>query len=158
MYNFKDILIVILILVIVTWLLGLWGNKYTDSTDSTITKEGFRVNSQNYVYNNVNENAYRLGYGDKEDPSMYVSGPPNTMGPSSSTGVNANSKQDTFDNRGYKWTASGKDPEVDVLTSIYDDKKLRQQFERTYMLDPDGSVAQYDPTYFKSRFLRNKRR
>ena len=58
MYNLKDILVLILILVVLTWLLGLWGNNSTDSTNSTdsnITKEGFRVNSQNFVYNNTNE-------------------------------------------------------------------------------------------------------
>jgi hypothetical protein len=143
MYKLEDIIVVIVILVVVSWLFGFWNKK------STVSKEGFRVNSKNWPYNNVGEVAYRLGYGDTENAGMYVNGPPNTMGPSSNTGVNANSAQDTFDNRGYKWTAPAKDPEVDVLTAVYDDKQLRQKFERTYMLDPDGSVAQYDPTYFK---------
>ena len=143
MYKLEDIIVVIVILVVVSWLFGFWDKK------STVSKEGFRVNSQNFVDNNAFEVADSLGYGDTENAGMYVNGPPNTMGPSSNTGVNSNSKQDTFDNRGYKWTAPGKNPEVDVLTAVYDDKQLRQKFERTYMLDPDGSVAQYDPTYFK---------
>lgn len=143
MYKLVEIIIAIILLVVIM-------NLYNSNEVSTkVSKEGFRVNSQNYVYNNSFENADRLGYGDSEPSSMYAMGPQSTMGPSSLTGVNENSKQDTFDNRGYKWTANGKDPEVDVFTKIVDDKQLRQQFERTYMLDPDGSVAQYDPTYFK---------
>lgn len=154
MYKLKELIIVIVILIVFSMVFNAMGSSGNMKSSSSvpahsIAKEGFRVDSQNYVYNNVYENADRLGYGDKEAGSMLKSNPPYTMGPSSTTGVNANSKQDTFDNRGYKWTAPGKDPEVDVLTKIVDDKQLRQQFERTYMLDPDGSVAQYDPTYFK---------
>ena len=148
MYKIKEIIISIILLAILIYVYNLKFN-------APVSKEGFRVNSQNYVYNNAFENAYRLGYGDKEATGMYKSGPPSTMGPSSPTGVNQNNSQnpssskDVFDNRGYKWTANAKDPEVDVFTKIVDDKLLRQQFERTYMLDPDGSVAQYDPTYFE---------
>lgn len=148
MYKLREIIIAIILLVVVIYLYNL-------KVSNPMSKEGFRVGSQNYVYNNVYENAERLGYGDKEAPGLYSIGPDSTMGPSSNTGVNTNnsgtptSSKDTFDNRGYKWTANGKDPEVDVFTKIVDDKQLRQQFERTYMLDPDGSVAQYDPTYFK---------
>lgn len=142
MYKLREIIIAIILLVVII-------HFYNRNENNSVTKEGFKVNSQNYVYNNAFEVADRLGYGDKEASGLYAKGPQSTMGPSSLTGVNENSKQDTFDNRGYKWTANGKDPEVDVFTKIVDDKQLRQQFERTYMLDPDGSVAQYDPTYFK---------
>ncbi len=148
MYKLREIIIAIILLAIIIYVYNL---KF----HAPVSKEGFRVNSQNYVYNNAFETADRLGYGDKEVSGMYKTGPPSTMGPSSPVGVNQNNSQnptnskDVFDNRGYKWTANAKDPEVDVFTKIVDDKQLRQQFERTYMLDPDGSVSQYDPTYFE---------
>jgi hypothetical protein len=69
------------------------------------------------------------------------------MGPSQNSGVNENSRTDIFGSNGYKWTENAKNPEVDELTWKIDNQQLRQNFERTYMLDPDGSVAQYDITY-----------
>ncbi len=148
MYKLREIIIAIILLAIVIYVYNLKFN-------APVSKEGFRTDTQNFVYNNTFENAYRLGYGDNEEPGMYKQGPPSTMGPSSPTGINQNNAQgtgsakDVFDNRGFKWTANAKDPEVDVFTKIVDDKQLRQQFERTYMLDPSGSVSQYDPTYFE---------
>lgn len=149
MYKLREIIICLIILVVLVY---LYNQKFNDNV---VSKEGFRTNSQNFVYNNVFENAERLDYSQKEAPGMYNQAPSATMGPSSDTGVNQNnptssaSAQDVFDNRGYKWTANAKDPQVDVITKMVDDKILRQKFERTYMLDPEGSVAQYDPTYFK---------
>lgn len=150
MYKLREIIICLIILVVLVF---LYNQKFEDK--HVVKKEGFRTDTQNFVYNNVYENADRLDYSNKEAPSMYNRAPSATMGPSSDTGVNQNnpttnaSAKDVFDNRGYKWTANAKDPEVDVITKMVDDKILRQKFERTYMLDPDGSVAQYDPTYFK---------
>jgi hypothetical protein len=150
MWKLKEIIICLIILVVLVF---LYNQKFNDK--DIVRKEGFRTDTQNYVYNNVYENADRLDYSNKEAPGMYNRAPSATMGPSSDTGVNQNnpttnaSAKDVFDNRGYKWTANAKDPEVDVITKMVDDKILRQKFERTYMLDPDGSVAQYDPTYFK---------
>ena len=69
------------------------------------------------------------------------------MGPSQDIGVNKNSAQDVFDNRGFKWTANAKDSQIDEFTKAVDDAQLRNKFERMYMLDPDGSVAKYDITY-----------
>ena len=70
-----------------------------------------------------------------------------TMGPSSHSGVNENSGTDVFDNRGFKWTVNSKDPLIDEITDQVDNQQLRQDFERTYMLDPSGKTAQYDITY-----------
>ncbi len=139
---------IIIVLIIIAILMFLYNQKFDG-------KEGFRVESQNFVYNNAFGVADRLDYNQKETPGLASLPTNNTMGPSSDTGVNQNNSQnpssakDVFDNRGYKWTANAKDPQVDVITAAVDDKILRQKFERTYMLDPDGSVAQYDPTYFK---------
>jgi len=150
MWKLKEIIICLIILVVLVF---LYNQKFNDK--DIVRKEGFRTDTQNFVYNNVYENADRLDYSNKEAPGMYNRAPSATMGPSSDTGINQNnpttnaSAKDVFDNRGYKWTANAKDPEVDVITKMVDDKILRQKFERTYMLDPDGSVAQYDPTYFK---------
>jgi hypothetical protein len=140
---------IIIVLVILLVLMYLYNLRFNMSTNIHSEKEGFRVNSQNYPYTNAYDVAERLEYGEKNDPGLYSQPVDPTMGPSSLTGVNQNSQQDVFDNRGYKWTANAKDPQVDVITKAVDDKMLRQQFERTYMLDPDGSVAQYDPTYMK---------
>ncbi len=150
MYKLREIIICLILLAVIVY---LYNQKFKDST--VVGKEGFRTDSQNFVYNNAFENAERLDYNSKEAPSIFDFKPSATMGPSSLTGVNQNNAQnptsakDVYDNRGYKWTANARDPEVDVITKMVDDKQLRQTFERTYMLDPDGSVAQYDPTYFK---------
>ncbi len=151
MYKLREIIICLIILVILAY---LYNQKFNDNK-FVKKEEGFSVDSQNFVYNNYYDIADSLDYGEKEDPGMYKQGPSAVMGPSSDSGVNENKAQnsgstkDSFDNRGYKWTANAKDPQVDVITKMVDDKILRQKFERTYMLDPDGSVAQYDPTYFK---------
>ena len=112
--------------------------------------ENFRVDSQNYVYNNAFEVANRLDYGKDDDiKGMYQSGPVNPMGPSQNSGVDQNSGQDVYDNRGFKWSSNAKDSQVDTFTKAVDDAQLRNKFERIYMLDPDGSVAKYDLTYNK---------
>lgn len=116
--------------------------------------ENFRVDSQNYVYNNAFEVADRLDYGKDDDiQGMYQTGPANPMGPSQNTGVGQNSgpasAQDVYDNRGFKWSSNAKDAQVDTFTRAVDDAQLRNKFERIYMLDPDGSVAKYDLTYNK---------
>ena len=84
---------------------------------------------------------------------MYKDSPLNPMGPSQVSGVGQNSgpgsAQDVYDNRGFKWSANAKDVEIDEFTRAVDDAQLRNQFERMYMLDPDGSVAKYDITYNK---------
>ena len=72
-----------------------------------------------------------------------------TLGPSQNSGVNQNSNQDIYDNRGFNWSANTSDIQIDTFTKAVDDAQLRNRFERTYMLDPDGSVAQYDLTYNK---------
>lgn len=114
------------------------------------SKEDFRVNSQNFVFNNAFENADRLDYGKNDDiPGMYESKAINPMGPSQSIGVGQNSPQDVYDNRGFKWTENAKNTEIDEFTKSVDDAQLRNKFERMYMLDPDGSVAKYDITYNK---------
>ena len=74
-----------------------------------------------------------------------ISNDPNELqGPSSVNGVNQNNNSDVFDDRGYKWTKSVNNSDVDVFTNIVDDIQLRNNFERTYMLDPTGDVAKYD--------------
>lgn len=135
---------IIIVLVILAILIFLYNHNLIES------EEGFNViRSQNYPYTNAYDDAEMLDYGDKEKQGLYKTNAPSVMGPSMDSGVNSNNKQDTFDNRGFKWTANAKDPKVDEITAAVDDQILRQKFERTYMLDPEGSVAQYDPTYMK---------
>lgn len=113
-------------------------------------KEHFKVNSQNFVNNNAFEVADSLEYGmDDNLKGMYKSSVQNPLGPSQISGVDQNSGQDIYDNRGFKWSANAMDPQIDTFTRTVDDAQLRNKFERTYMLDPDGSVAQYDITYNK---------
>jgi hypothetical protein len=147
MDKINQIIVLVIILVVLAW---FFGNKYTSSSVNSESTENFKVDSQNFVYNNVYGIADRLDYNKNDDVAgMYKSQPSNPMGPSQQIGVNQNSKQDTFDNRGYKWTANSGDSQIDEFTRAVDDAQLRNKFERMYMLDPDGSVAKYDITYNK---------
>ena len=136
-------LIVVLIILIV--LSYFYKKKYNNVIFAE--KENFKVNSQNYTYTNSNDIANNLQYGGQDDMNgLFQQSSNNPMGPSDQIGVNQNSPSDVYDNRGYKWSANAKDPAVDVFTQAVDDAQLRNKFERTYLLDPDGSVAQYDIT------------
>lgn len=150
MYKINHFFIVLIILVVLLYFYNL-KYKYTLSNkiNEENSKENFKVNSQNWVYNNVNDVADSLSYGNNDSIGIYKYNSPNPMGPSDKIGVGNNSKQDVYDNRGFNWTKNASDPQVDVFTEAVDDTQLRNKFERTYMLDPDGSVAQYDITYNK---------
>jgi len=141
-----DKLVEILIILVVLILLAYFYNmKY----DNKIRKESFK-NYQNEIYNNYKDDANMLQYGkDDNMKGMYQNPPPQIFGPSDQIGVNQNSPQDVYDNRGYKWSSNASDPAVDTFTQAVDNSQLRNAFERTYMLDPDGSVAQFDITYNK---------
>jgi hypothetical protein len=115
-----------------------------------VSKEGFRARSQNYVMNNRFDNANRLGYGSKRKAGLYSEKSPSVVGPSSPGGINKNSDVDVYDNRGFKWTVNGTNPQVDAFVDNATDAQLRNRFEREYLLDPDGSVAKYDLTNNKS--------
>lgn len=114
-----------------------------------VSSEGFKVRSQNFVTNNRFDNANRLGYGSPPTPGLYSEKSPAVAGPSSVQGVNKNSGVDVYDNRGFKWNYNGNSPEINSFTDNANDAELRNRFERTYMLDPSGSVAQYDLSYNK---------
>ena len=128
------ILLIIFIIVVVT----ICNNQ---------TTENFKPNTQNYIYTNKFDVANQLQYGEEEEQPLDLKSNNMTMGPSSNSGVNENSGTDVFDNRGFKWTVNSKDPLVDEITDQVDNQQLRQNFERTYMLDPSGKTAQYDITY-----------
>lgn len=115
-----------------------------------VIPEKFKVNSQNFINNNVFEVADKLDYNKNDDLSgMYSTQPDNPMGPSQQIGVNQNSSQDVYDNRGYKWSDNAKDSQIDEFTNSVNNAQLKNKFERMYMLDQDGSVAKYDITYSK---------
>lgn len=141
MNKILELIVILIILVILGY---LYKSRY--GADMLVKKEGFRVDSQNFVYNNAFEGADRLEYGQNEMAGQFQFPPTPIAGPSSQSGIGQNSRQDVYDNRGFKWTANAKDPDVDVVTATIDDAQLRNKFERTYLLDPDGSVAQYDIT------------
>jgi hypothetical protein len=128
------ILLIIFIIVVVT----ICNNQ---------TTENFKPNTQNYIYTNKFDVANQLQYGEEEEQPLDLKSNNMTMGPSSNSGVNENSGTDVFDNRGFKWTVNSKDPLVDEITDQVDNQQLKQNFERTYMLDPSGKTAQYDITY-----------
>jgi hypothetical protein len=133
MFKLKELIIFVIILIV---LINLFGSS-----------EGFRVDSQNFPYTNSFGVANSLDYNGYEAPGMYQTLNNDVMGPSSMIGVNQNSGVDIYDNRGYKFTESTKNnADVDVFTSIVDDQQLKNNFERTYLLDPNGSVAKYDIT------------
>jgi len=118
-----------------------------DTSYDGVTKEGFRVRSQNFVPNNRFDNANMLGYGEERAKGLYETEPGPVVGPSSVTGVNKNSDVDIYDNRGFKWSQNGSDPKVDAFVNKASNEELRNKFQRTYMLDPSGKTAQYDITY-----------
>ena len=134
MHKFNELLVLIIILIVLIKVLPP-------------NTEHFKVDSQNFPYTNANEVADYLDYNEKEMTGMYQHPMSQVLGPSSKIGVNQNSNTDVFDNRGYKFTNSAdNDKKIDVFTQIVDDAQLKQNFERTYLLDPNGSVAKYDIT------------
>lgn len=132
----NQIQILILLIIFVIIVVTICNNK---------TTENFKPHTQNYIYTNKFDIANKLQYGEEEEPSIDNNNM--TMGPSSHSGVNENSGTDVFDNRGFKWTVNSKDPLIDEITNQVDNQQLRQEFQRTYMLDPSGKTAQYDITY-----------
>lgn len=121
----------IIILLILFWVLGY-------IYDLTLNTESFKSSSQNQVVNNVNDIALKLEYPNTPSPSVNNINP-NPMGPSSDVGVNQNNNADVFDERGFRRTRNYQKVTNDDLSN----------FERTYMLDPSGSLAQYDITNSK---------
>ena len=148
MHKITLIIVVIVIFIALTYFFRM---KYKQNVKNEGKgNEHFKVDSQNFVTNNAFEVANSIDYGmDDNLKGMYRSPPQNPMGPSQISGVDQNSGQDVYDNRGFKWSADASDPQIDTFTQAVDDAQLRNKFERTYMLDPDGSVAQYDITYNK---------
>lgn len=140
MHKLEEIIVILILLVV----FGFLYDNYT-----SINTEGFRNNSQNQSYTNKFNIANNLEYPNTNVTAIYKNPDYNmnaVIGPSTDYGQNENSKSDTFDKSGYKWTKPEKNPEVDHLTYKVDNTQLMQNFERTYMLDPDGSVAQNDIT------------
>ena len=128
-------------------LLGALYLLYQTFAPSTVSKEGFRIKSQNFVTNNRFDNANKLDYGTDAPPGMYSKPPSSVSGPSNINGVNKNSNVDIFDNRGFKWNYNGSDPKIDAFTDEATNAELRNKYQRTYMLDPKGDVAKYDLSY-----------
>lgn len=135
-------LTILLLIIILIALFFLYRHGYISCSKS----EKFN-NTQNYIPTNKNDIANLLQYGKADNlPALNNQSVNSTMGPSSQTGVGKNSDVDVYDNRGYKWAYNANTPEVDVFTSMVDNAQLRNNFERTYLLDPNGSLAQYDIT------------
>ena len=139
MNNFNKILFLLIAMLTLAY---IYNNMYGYGIHS----EKFTLNSQNNISTNQNNIANNLQYGDlnntliSDDNSV-------TYGPSSLYGVNQNSNTDTYDDRGYKWSTTYNNDNVDTFTDIIDNKELQKNFEKTYMLDPTGSIAKYDLTY-----------
>ena len=135
MYKLNELIICVIILVV---LIKLFGPS---------SSEGFKVDSQNFPYTNANNVANLLDYNTYEAPGIYEHTNHDVMGPSNVIGVNQNSNVDIYDNRGFKFTENSQNNgDVDVFTHIVDNQQLRNNFERTYLLDPNGSVAKFDIT------------
>ncbi len=134
MNNLNKLIVFVIILIV---LIKLFGDSNT---------ERFRVDSQDFPYTNANNVASLFDYSGNEASGMFETRNNNVMGPSETIGVNQNSGVDIYDNRGYKFCENADNKDVDALTQSIDDQILKQKFERTYLLDPNGSVAQYDIT------------
>ena len=140
--NDNTLLFIIIGALAILWLTGFFNPK-----DSKKKKENYSPMTRNFPYTNKNDIADKLEYGEIEEPAINPKGDNKVMGPSSNTGVNKNSPTDVFDRRGFKWTVNAKNPLIDEITEQSDNQQLRKNFERTYMLDPEGKTAQYDITY-----------
>jgi hypothetical protein len=99
------------------------------------------------IINNQDGKAYLLEYGETEAEPLNPKGDNSVMGPNSDFGVNQNNITYVYDKDIFKWTENAKNPLVDEITDQYDNQQLRNNFERTYMLDPKGDTAKYDITY-----------
>jgi hypothetical protein len=130
--------------VILIWLITQWARGWPIGSGYL---ENYQPMTQNYIYTNKNDIANLLEYGGLEAPALDTKSDGNVMGPNSNFGVNENGPTDVFDSRGFKWTENAKNPLVDEITEQSDNQQLRRNFERTYMLDPEGTTAQYDITY-----------
>ena len=128
----KEIVICILIII----LLPFFFNKKNKQKDNF-------ENTGNYVYTNQFGVANALEYGEKQPNSVFSDNSP-TMQASSNSGVGHSSGTDNYDSRGYKWTQQRNDFNVDVASSMMSDNVMRNEFQNMYMLDPSGSVEQYD--------------
>lgn len=132
----------IILILIILFVFVLITNKLGDNKNET-----FKTDSQNWINNNSFDVSNKLEYGGTNVKGIYQSQQNQVSGPSSTEGIGKNSLSDVYDNRGFKWSMNATDPAVDVFTNMVDDQELKKNFERTYMLDPDGSVAKYDITY-----------
>jgi hypothetical protein len=138
----QTILGILLLLGVIYLLCKNFGNIYSNNAE----KEGFRVRSQNFVTNNRFDNANKLDYGTERLPGLFENNIGGVSGPSNISGVNKNSNVDIYDNRGFNWNYDGSNPEINAFTDQASNAELRNKFERTYLLDPSGSVAKYDIT------------
>ena len=135
---------IMLILIIV--LVLLYSNKL-------FSYEPFDVNSQNFLNNNAFEVADSLQYGNPNNNNpngMYQTPSAPIFDASVDFGVNQNSGKDIFDVRGYNNTRNAESfADVDNFTAnanmaMNAEASAKQQYERGYLLDPKGDVAQYD--------------
>ena len=134
MTKLQEVIVIVLFVVV----LGYLYNQYKT--------EPFTNQTQNYLYTNKFGIANNLEYPNANKRGIYQDNTPSVLGPSMDSGINENAKTDNYDERGFKWTQNAHNPQVDELTKTIDNAQLRQNFERTYMLDPEGSVGQYDIT------------
>jgi len=132
MHYCKEILICILIIIFLTFLFNR----------DNVKSEKFE-NTGNYVYTNKNNIANALEYGEKKPAGVFDDNS-SVMDASSDTGVNKNSDTDNFDVRGYKWTKQRNGFDINVASSMMSDDVMRNEFQNMYMLDPSGSVEEYD--------------
>lgn len=150
MYKLIKILLIIVVLVVLIWYFNIkYKNNYIPSEMTQISEEA-KINEE---FTNMSNN---LNYSQTDNIDNIFSNPPqNPMGPSQISGINIGQNQDfnnssiMYDNRGFNWNTNTKDPQIDEFTKAVNDQQLQNKFERMYMLDPDGSVAQYDITYSK---------
>ena len=100
MHKITQIIVVVIILIVLIW---FFNRKYIPEVKSENSIENFKINSQNFVYNNAFEVSDRLDYGKNDDvEGMYKVQPTNPMGPSQTSGVGQNSgpasAKDVYDN------------------------------------------------------------
>ncbi len=137
--NVEQIIVLLILLGVVVYFVR--NNKspfeIVDNNISTNNVVSVNSESENNVetFNNIDDS---FVYATKPQPSISSSSAPPVFGASSPDGVlpdNMNLYSDVETNA-----------DVDVFTKIVDNQQLKQTFERSFLLDPTGSVDQNDIT------------
>jgi hypothetical protein len=143
--NLEQIVVLLILLAVVVYFLKNNKSPFEIVDDNIELNNVISVNSETESNNQITENFANVDdsfvYATKPQPQISNQNIPPVFGASSPDGVLPDNMTSFSDVQ--------TDADVDVFTKIVDNQQLRQTFERSFMLDPVGSVAQNDITQGK---------